>query len=229
MSLTDPQFSDGKVTILDPLLECLNLSGDGTTYQRYGYLSDTIDREAVEKDYADASGHPLGSDTVEGMEKGAIAFLKTKASHKTPRPGHIIHLDIGNGSEYYIAGKPGQSRTNREQVRGSVNVKRAYNPIVTSLLSEEYGQRKTFSGTAGALSVGTTHTVVNTRSGATVAWSLAAAPGYTVPAWLTINGSTGALSGTAAAGSWELYLVVTDTLTGQEDRVGFGIMGLTIT
>jgi len=229
MSLTDPRFTDGKAAILDPLLECLNLAGDGTTYQRYDYLSDTIDRESVEKEHADGDGNPLGSDTREGFEKGAIAYLKVKASYKAPRPGYIIHLDIGLGDEYYVAGKPGQARTRGEQTRGSVAAKRAYNPIVTSLLSEDFGQRKAFTQAAGALSVATAHTVVNTRTGATVTWSLGARPGYTVPAWLSVNASTGALSGTAVAGSWELDLIVTDVLSGQETRVGFGILSLVVT
>ena len=229
MSATDPRFSDGQVAILDPLLECLNLTGDGSTYLRYGYLSDTIDREAGETECADHDGSPLGSDTREGHEKGAISFLKFKASHKTPRPGHIIHLDIGAGSEYFVAGKPGQARTNKEQTRCSVNVKRAYNPIVTSLLTEDYGQRKSFTQAAGALSVALSHTVVNTRTGATLVWTLGAPPGYTVPAWLSINASTGALSGTAVAGTFEVYVIVTDTLAGQETRAGFGICTLVVT
>lgn len=231
MSLTDPSFTDGKVAVLDPLVECLNLTGDGTTYQRYDYISDTIDREAVEKEFADADGHPLGSDTREGMQKGAISLLKHKASHKSPAPGHIIHLDVGDGSEYYIAGKPGNGRTRNEQSRFSVNVKRAYNPIVVSLLSEAYGQRFIFTQAEGTLAGDLTSALVavNTRTGATLTWSLAAKPGYTVPGWLSINSSTGALSGTAAAGSWELEIILTDVLAGQETRRGFGTLSLVIT
>lgn len=229
MSLTDPRYTDGLTATLDPLLEILNIAGDGTTYLRLDYLSDTIDREAVEIEHADADGSPLGSSTREGFEKGAIAYQKNKASYKTPRPGHIIHLDIGNGSEYYIAGKPGQSRTRNDMTRGSVNVKRAYNPIVTSLLTEEYGQRKSFTQAAGALSVALSHTAVNTRTGATVTWTLAAPAGFTVPGWLSINSSSGALSGTSVAGTFEVNLVVTDVLAGQETRVGFGTCVLVIT
>lgn len=226
---TDPKFTDGRSAVLNPLLECLNLTGDGTTHQRYEYLSDTIDREAIEKEHVDADGSPLGSDTREGFMKGAINLQLNQASHAIARPGHIIHLDIGDGDEYYIAGKFGRARTRNEVVKGSLQVKRAYNPIVTSLLSEAYGQRKTFTQAAGELSVATSHTVVNTRDGATVTWSLAAASGSEVPGWLSINPSTGALSGTAVAGSWEIHVVVTDTLTGEETRTGFGILSLTIT
>lgn len=228
---TDPSFTDGVAAIGEPLLECLNLTGDGTTYQRYEYLSDTIDRDAVEKEHVDADGSPLGSNTQEGFEKGTINLQLTKASHSIARPGHIIHLDIGNGDEYYIAGKFGRARTRREVVKGALAVKRCYNPIVTSLLSSAYGQRKTMTQAAGALTapVSTAQTVVNTRATATLGYSLAAAPGYSVPAWLTINASTGALSGTAVAGHWLLKVICTDTLTGEEDRVGYGLLDLTIT
>ena len=36
---TDPKFTDGLSAILNPILECLNIAGVGTTYQRYDYLS----------------------------------------------------------------------------------------------------------------------------------------------------------------------------------------------
>lgn len=228
---TDPFFTDGRQAVLNPLVECLNYSGDGTTYQRYEYLGDSIDREAVEKEHADADGSPLGSDTREGFEKGAINVQLTKASHSIPRPGHIIHLDIGAGSEYYIAGKFGRARTRNEIVKGALQVKRAYNPIVTTLLSSAYGQRKKLTQAAGALSgdLAAAQALVNTRTGGTVAYTLAAAPGYSVPGWLSINASTGALSGTAVAGTWVLYIVATETLAGEETRAGFGILEMVIT
>jgi hypothetical protein len=228
---TDPSFTDGRQAVLNPLVQCLNLTGDGTTYQRYEYLSDSIDREAVEKEHADADGSPLGSDTREGFLKGAINLQLTKVTHSIPRPGHIIHLDVGDGDEYYIAGKFGRARTRNDIIKGALQVKRAYNPIITTLLSSAYGQRKTFTQAAGALAgtLAAVQTVVNTRTGATLAYSIAAAPGYTVPGWITCNASTGALSGTAVAGSWEFYIICTDTLSGEETRTGFGVMAMTIT
>jgi hypothetical protein len=228
---TDPHFTDGRAAVLDPLVQCLNITGDGTTYQRYEYLSDSIDRDAIEKEHADADGGPLGGDTREGFEKGAINLQLTKASHSIPRPGHIIQLGIGNGDEYFVAGKFGRARTRNDVVKGALQVRRAYNPIVSSLLSEAYGQRKIQTQAAGALSspITTAPTAVNTRTGATLAWSVAAMPGYTVPAWLTCNASTGALSGTAAAGTWELMIICTDTLATEETRSGFGVLSLVIT
>jgi hypothetical protein len=228
---TDPYFSDGRAAILNPLVECLNLTGDGSTYQRYEYLSDSIDREAIEKEHADADGSPLGSDTREGFLKGAINLQLTKVTHSIARPGHIIHLSIGDGDEYYIAGKFGRARTRNDIVKGALQVKRAYNPILTTLLSEAYGQRKAFTQAAGALAgaLAAAQTVVNTRTGATLAYAVAGAAGYTVPSWLTCNATTGALSGNAVAGSWELIITCTDTLAGEESRVGFGVMAMTIT
>jgi hypothetical protein len=228
---TDPSFTDGKAAIGEPILECLNLTGDGTTYQRYEYLSDNIDREAIIKKHADADGSPLGSDTREGFEEGSINLQLSKANHSIARPGHIIHLDIGNGSEYYLAGKFGRARTRREVVKGALAVTRAYNPIIASLLSSAYGQMKKLTQAEGALAapISTAPTVVNTRTGSTLAYSLAARPGYSVPSWLSINSGTGALSGTAEAGHWELEVICTETLTGEETRIGFGILDLTIT
>jgi hypothetical protein len=224
---TNPAHTDGRSAILDPLVECLNLTGDGTTYQRYGYLSDSIDPEAVQKEHADSDGSPLGSDTRQGFEKGPLSITCSKASHKLPQPGHIIHCDFGEGDEYFVAGKPGRQRERNNVKKAQFQVAKCYNPIITSLLTEAYGSRKTATQVAGALSMA--NTVVNTRTGGTGVWSLAAAPGYTVPAWLTISSTTGALSGTAVAGSFELYIIYTETVTGEESRSGFGQLSLTVT
>lgn len=229
--LTDPSFTDGRSATGDPLVECLNLTGDGTTYQRYEYLSDNIDKDAVEKKHVDADGSPLGSFTQEGFEEGSITIQLTKASHSIARPGHVVRLDRGQGFEYFVAGKFGRAVTRREVVKGALKVMRAYNPIVLSLLTSAYGIRTKATQAAGALSapITTAPTAVNTRTSATLAWSIAARPGYTVPAWITCNATTGALSGTAVAGHWEFDIICTDTLTGEETREGFGILDLTIT
>jgi hypothetical protein len=225
----EPVFTDGRSGVFDPLVQILNLPGNGTAYLRYSYLSDSIDREAVEKEHMNADGEPLGSDTRAGFEKGAINVQLDNANDKVASPGHIVHLDIGQGAEYYVAGKFGRARTRNDIVKGALAVKRAYNPIVTSTLTEEFGQKKFLTQAAGALSVGLAHTVVNTRPGATVAWSLAAAPGFTLPGWLNIVAGTGALSGTAVAGTFEFDLVVTDTLANYKTRKGFGRINLLIT
>ena len=231
MSLTDPRFTDGLGAVLGPLIENLNIAGDGTTYQRYEYLSDSITVDGSSEEQDDGDKHPLGSDARTGFEKGAISLKCVKATHKLPKPGHILHCDFGDGDEYYVVNSQGRSRSNRQMKAGNPAVTRAYNPIVSSLLSEAYGQRKSLTQAAGALSgsLAAAPTAVNTRSGATLAWSLAAMPGYTAPSWLSINSSTGALSGTAVAGTWELKIICTDTLTGEENRAGFGILSMVIT
>lgn len=230
---TDPKFTDGRSAILDPILECLNIAGSGTTYQRYEYLSDSIDREAVEKEHTDADGSPLGSDTREGFTKGSINLQLTLASDTIARPGHIIHLNTGgdNDDAYYVAGKFGRARTRNDIVKGSLAVKKCYAPIIVTLLTEAYGQRRSFTQAAGALT-GTpaaAFSTVNTRTGSTLAYALAAVPGYTLPGWLSCNATTGALTGTAVAGTFEFDVVVTETLTGEETRKGSGRCILVIT
>lgn len=222
---TDPFFTDGRSAVLNPVVTCLNNSAS------YGYISDTIDREAIAKEHADPDGSPLGSDTREGFEKGAISIQCNLANADIARPGHIIKLQIGAGDEYYIAQKFGRARQRGEIVKGSLAVIKAYNPILTNLLSLEYGQRIALTQAAGALTgaLAAAVTVVNTRAGSTIAYTVAAANGSTLPGWITCNPSTGALSGTAVAGSWELDIICTETLAGQETRVGFGRIGMTIT
>lgn len=231
MSLTDPSLTDGLSGQLAPLVQCLNLSGDGTTYQRYEYLSDSIQVEGIDIDHTDGDGHPLGGDTRAGFEKGSLSLKSTKASHKFPKPGHVLELDFGQGSEFYRVTAQGRSRTRSDVKSGSVAVTRLLNPFPLECLSEAYGSRATKTQSAGALSgsFASALTAKNTRTGSTLAWSVAAMPGYTVPGWLSISSSTGALSGTAVAGSWELQIIVTETLAGEETRAGFGVLSLVIT
>lgn len=228
---TDPHYTDGRSAILDVILECLNLAGVGTTYQRYEYMGDSIDAEAVVKEHGDADGSPLGSDTREGFSKGSINLQLTLASDKIARPGHIIHLAIGSADEYYVAGKFGRARSRNDVVKGALAVTRCYNPIIVTLLTEAYGQRRSFTQAAGSLT-GTpaaAMSTVNTRTGSTLAYALAAVPGYSLPGWLSCSSSTGALSGTAVAGTFEFDIVVTETLTGEETRQGSGRCVLVIT
>ena len=117
-------------------------------------------------------------------------------------------------------------------MKGSLAVKRAYNPILTNLLSLEFGQRTNLTQAAGVLAgdLAAAPTVVNTRTSGVLAYTMAASPGSAaLPSWLSCNASTGALSGTAVAGSWVVDIICTETLTGQETRVGFGRMGIVIT
>lgn len=231
MAIPDPKFTDGRSALLSPVVRCLNLAGDGTTYQEYEYLSDSITPEGVSVEHADADGSPLGSDVRRGFEKGSISIKCTQITHKLPAPGHVLECDFGSGSEYYVVNAPGSARTRNNVKVGSFAVTRIYNPFPIECLSEAYGQRAVKTQAAGALSGSFTSTlnVRPTRSGGALVFTLAAAPGYTVPAWLSINASTGALSGTAVAGTWELHIVVTETLAGEETRKGFGILSLVIT
>ena len=229
---TDPVFTDGRSAILTPIVQNLNVAGVGTTYQRYEYLSDTIDVDAIEKDHADADGSPIGGDTREGHEKGAINLQLTNADDTIARPGHVIQLAIGAATDgYYRAGKFGRARTRNDIVKGSLQVTKLYNPVIVTFLTAAYGQRKTYSQAAGALSGTLTSalTTVNTRTGSTLAYALAAVPGFALPGWLTCNATTGACTGTAVAGSFEFDVVCTDTLAGEETRKGFGRVALTIT
>lgn len=233
-------MTDGNSAILEPLVQCLNISGDGTTYQRYQYLTDNIEPEANEKDHLNADGSPLGGFSGEGIEKGTISVQKTKASHKWPRPGHVIQFDCGepagifaSTSRYYRVGKSGNARTLNEVTKGSISVTRLYGLVLPALLTEEYGQRKYVSQSAGAWSAFTTNLsndAVNKRTGSTIAFYLEAMPGHTVPSWLSCNSSTGVLSGTATAASGvEVKIVATETLSNQETRTGFGILNITVT
>ncbi|MBC7367564.1 MAG: hypothetical protein H7343_12285 [Undibacterium sp.] len=224
---TDPVFTDGRSAVLNPVLTNMNVAG-----QTYEYLSDSIDRDAIEQEHSDADGSPLGSDTREGFEKGSITVQLNLATDVIARPSHVLKLQIGNGDEFYIAGKFGRARTRNQITKGAIAVKKAYNPIISNLLDPEYGQRKNLTQAAGVLAgaLAAAAATINTRTGGVLAYTMAAAPGSAaLPGWLTCSPTTGGLSGTAVVGAWVIDIVCTETLAGQETRVGFGRMGMIIT
>lgn len=235
MSLNSPQHTDGYSATLGPLVQCLNLSGSGdtpaTTYQRYDYLSDTLTTEGADQDHQDGDLTHLGGFTAAGKKAGSISVKVGRVTAKFPLPGHIVEFDDGTGSEFFVCTAPGSARTRNNVKTAGLNLKGLVHPFPLECLSEAYGSRALKTQAAGALagSFTTALTAKNTRTGATVAWSLAAEPGETVPAWLSINASTGALSGTAVAGTYNLRIIITDTLAGFDTRQGFGRLSLTIT
>lgn len=221
-----PSMTDGAGALHTVLLQCLNLAGDGTTYQRYGYMSDNIQPDASVTEHTNSDNEGIGSSTFAGHEKGSIVFKLNDARRKLPKPGYVLQLNRGDGKGdlYYIAGQPGPSYQKNNTIQSSVSVIRAVNPVITSLLSETLGQHKSATAT-DASTYTLANTVVNTRSGATVTWSLDGAPTD-----MSINSSTGEITYTTpVVGSYEVTVICTDTLAGYEPRVGFGKLFLEIT
>lgn len=231
MSLSTPSVSDGLSALINPLVQCLNLAGDGTTYQRYEYLSDSITTEGVDQEHTNGDGNPLGGYTAVGFEKGSISLKCTKHSYKIPKPGHVLECDFGDGSEFYRVTAQGRARNRGNVKTASVAATRLINPFPLECISEAYGSRVIKTQAAGALagSFTTALTAKNTRTGGAVTWSIAAEPGETLPAWLTCNASTGALSGTAVAGTYNVRIILTETLTNFDTLKGYGVLTLIIT
>lgn len=235
MSLNTPQVTDGLSATGNALVQCLNLSGSGslpaTTYQRYEYVSDSITVEGADNDHTDGDNAPLGGTTFAGFEKGAISLKVVPATAKLPRPGHVLHCDFGDGDEFYRVTAMGRGRTKNNVKTGNPGVTRLLHPFPLECLSEAYGFRAIKTQAAGSLSGSFTSalTARNIRSGGTLAWSLGAEPGESVPNWLSINASTGALSGTAVAGTYNLRIIVTETLANFDTRRGYGVLTLIIT
>jgi hypothetical protein len=233
--LTTPQVTDGLTATGNALVECLNLSGSAslpaTTYQRYEYLSDSISVEGVDQDYTDGDNAPLGGRTAAGFEKGAIPIKVTPATAKLPKPGYILHCDFGDGDEFYRVTAQGRSRSKGGVKTGSPAVTRLIHPFVQDCLTEAYGSRAIKTQAAGALTGSFTTALTQrlTRAGGTITFSLGAEPGESVPAWLSINASTGALSGTAVAGTYNLHIIITDTLANFATLKGYGVLTLIIT
>jgi hypothetical protein len=226
--MSESHYVDGRVALQNVALSIINYSPALVL----GYLSDTINHEAVEQMFTDADGSPLGSSTFIGFEAGAIAMKFALADQAGVLPGYVVKLNRGDGDRYYVLGNPGAAFARNTQVNGSFAVKRIYNPIFANLLSLDEGQGKSMTQAAGALTGdrAAAPTIVNTRQGGTLAFTMAAAPGSAaLPGWLSCNGTTGALSGTSVAGTWDIEIICTETLAGKITRVGYGVIHLVIT
>lgn len=220
-------MTDGVSALHTVLLECLNLAGDGTTYLRLGYMQDNLQADAVEMEHTNADGEPLGSSTFTGHTKGTITYKLDKASYKTPQPGFTLKLNRGDGKGdiYLKCGQAGPTYQRNNVVQGSMAVTKVVNPIILTLLSEALGQHKAVSIAAVSGAYSLTCEAVNVRSGATKAWSLENAP-----SGMSINSSTGEITwATPVAGSYEVTVKVTDTLSGSPTLTGFAKLFLTVT
>lgn len=220
---SNPQFQDGVAAITEGIVSCLNNSVD------YLYADDAIGETALHMEHDNPAGEALGSHTqATGRYKGPMSLQLLEADDLLPRPGYVLSF---RGKYYVISGDIGPALKRNDVIRIKPPVTQAVNPVINSLLSTD-GQVKAASvaGADGTVA----NTVVNTRSGATGAWSLSAwtseYPSATVPAEITINSSSGLITcASADAGTYYLKATYTETLTDKPTRKGVGFLVLTCT
>lgn len=201
---TVPSYQDGLTALGQLTATCLN------TGKVYICFDAAPSLEAVQKTFSNQAGNPLGSDTQVGWKKDSLNLQLKLAADPLPLPSYIF---LNNGT-YYVAGTVGAKLVSGSEVKFSVAVIAAVNPVITSLLSSA-GQFKSVATVHAVAFAGFTNTAVN-YVGA-VAWTA-----INLPAGLAIDPGTGAITGTVTtAGTYTATIVATDGTTG---LAGFGIL-----
>ncbi len=200
-----PDYTDGKSLLNEVVALCYNILVSAAPI-RYLYIDDSLGEEAVETRAAKPSGAPMGSKTTAGFESGALKLQLAKITDKLPRPGYIIYA-LG---KWWKVGPVAPTRSKDNPIQFSLTLTRLYNPCITRVLAED-GEPYSLALTNSTPMTAFDASASNTRAGATVAY---AATG--LPSGLTINASTGEISGTpSGAGTYTATLTVTDTISGE--------------
>lgn len=214
-------YADGAQAVSDISVHCLNNAKDYITFDADPSLG------ATTKQFTDGNAAPIGSWTGVGFRTGTINMQYTLASDELAgsdneiKPGFILLFR----GRYYVAGAPKNKIVQNEVIKFSVPVTQAVNPIISGALST-LGQRKNATATANAAYT-LSCAAVNSRTGATLAYAVSSYPSGSAPAGVTINASTGSLSATVAAGTYDVMVTCTDTVSGSRDNVGWGRVVIT--
>jgi hypothetical protein len=221
MSQPNPNYNDGLNAVTILAVYCYN---NQATYMCF---DGNPAENATVKEFADSDMQPLGSNTQPGFRKGTLNLQydlatdeanSTSATAKIMRPGFIVSFR----SRYYVVGTPSPAVKKNDVIKFSVTVLELQNPFIAALLTT-LGQQKVASINAN-VAANVSCVAIAARSGGTLTYSAEtfATPGSSPPAGVTINANTGVLTVNIAAGSVDVRVVATDTLTGQNTQYGWG-------
>lgn len=218
MSQPNPSYADGLQGVTTLSAYCYN---NNRTYICYDGDPGT---DAAQKQWTDSNEEPLGSDTRTGFRSGTLNLQYTLAVDELP--GDVDELKTGFiilfRNRYYVAGAVKPKVVKNEVIKFSVAVLELQNPFIPNLLSV-LGQQLKASINANA------NTTVNcvalgARTNGVVTYSVEtfATQGSSAPAGVTINANTGLMTVNIVAGTVDVRVLATDTLTGEITDVGFG-------
>jgi len=217
MSQPNPRYSDGIQGVTELSVFCYNNS---VTYICY---DGDPSEDGVQKLWTDSNMEPLGSDNRTGFRKGTLNLQYTLAtdelnsSANQMRPGYVVSFR----ARYFVTGKIGSKVVKNDVIKFSVEVTELQNPFIPNLLTT-LGQQKKASINAN------TNTTVNcvaiaARSNGTLTYTVEQynTAGLAVSG-ISINVNTGILTANISAGTVDIRVLATDTLTGENTQVGFG-------
>ena len=211
-----PFYQDGGAAVTDYAVEILNLALSASTYQQLLYVSDDLGEDAMHEAHVDPAGQGVGSYTGTVDQTGNIVAQLDTSSATVPRPGYIIRL---RDQLFQIIGKPAQARQKNQTVRVTLPVKKLVHPCLVGLLSAD-GPVFTRNASSGVAITAINPGTLSNRSGETFAYAIGT--DYdALPTGLSINASSGAITGTTSVTGTHLCKVVcTATKTGAATRTG---------
>lgn len=201
------------------------------------YSSDSADPSptVVRTETTNSNGQVTGSTNFINQRVGTINLTydsigdELDGAAKQILPTYILSFR----GRFYVAGNVSTPITKGEAVTIAVEVSELQNPMIPELLST-LGQQKAWTFADGDQPETFDVSAVNTRTGATVAFSVEDwdNPGDPAPTGISINSSTGVVTVTGAAvGTHDVRVIATDTVTplGEDANSVKGIGRLTIT
>jgi hypothetical protein len=201
------------------------------------YASDSADpsETVVRVETTNSNGQVTGSTNYVNQRVGTINLTYDSISDeldgatKQLRPTYIVSFR----GRFYVLGNVSTPITKGEAVTVAAEVSELQNPVIPELLSV-LGQQYHLTLSAATLPETFDVSAINTRTGATVAFSIENwdEPGEAAPTGFSINSSTGLITvaDTAAQATHDIRVIATDTVTplGEDASVVKGIGRLTV-
>ena len=218
MPTPNTSYTDGLQATTVLSVFCYNNSATYITYDG------DPGQESTQKEFTNADMEPLGSDTRTGFRKGTLNLQYTLAVDELPGAANQMHpgFIVSFRGRYYVVGNVKPKVVKNEVIKFSVAVLELQNPFIPGLLST-LGQQLTRSVNVNTANTVNAAAIANrTNSVLTYSVEMWNAPGTAAPAGITINSTTGTLTVNAIAGSYDVRVIATDTLTGYDVNYGQG-------
>lgn len=205
----NPSYVDGLQAVVALSAYCYN---NAKTYMCY---SGDPSEGAAQTELKNSDNQTIGSVTYADARKGSTVLAYELATDEIPGATNLVRPDyiISFRGRYFVVGEVKTPIVKNDVIKFTCNLIELQNPFIPNLLSVLGQQLRRASATGATQSCAGS----NTRTGATVAYSIEtfATPGTAAPSGITISSSTGlvTLSPVAGAGTYDLRIIVSDTIT----------------
>lgn len=232
MPYPNPSYVDGLQPVVALSVYCYN---NGLTYMTY---NGDPSLGAAQTDLKNSDNQLIGSVTYIDGRKGTLALQYNLATDEAPssaneiKPTYIVSFR----GRFYVIGNVKTPVVKNDVIKMTCDVTELQNPFAPNLLST-LGQQAIRSVASGALPITQTAVASNTRTGATLGYTVETfgTPGAAAPAGITINSSSGLITAanTLSAGTYDVRAIVADTITNPDGTTstiyGWGRWTLTVT